>query len=177
MEVRRLVTGHDDNGRSVFVADGTVPPLELELLPGWAFHALWGGDAIPTFPDGGSHPPTDQYFPPVNGFRFSFSTIPPQGTPPPDVIDLAAAEEAVERAMPGLLGHMEPHDPGMHTTDTIDMEVVLRGEVILELDDGEEALLRAGDAVIQNGTRHRWRNPGSEPCVMAIFMVGARRGT
>ena len=77
--------------------------------------------------------------------------------------------------MPGLLGEMEPDDPGMHTTDTIDMEVILSGEVILELDDGEERLLRAGDTVIQNGTRHRWRNPGSEPCVMAIFMVGAHR--
>jgi mannose-6-phosphate isomerase-like protein (cupin superfamily) len=175
MEVRRVVTGHDEEGRSVFAADGTVPALELELLAGWAFHALWGGDAIPSFPDDGSQPPADQYFPPAGGFRFSFSTIPPQGTPPPEVTDLAAAEVAVERAMPGLLGHMEPDDPGMHSTDTIDMEVVLRGEVILELDDGAQRLLRAGDTVVQNGTRHRWRNPGAEPCVMAIFMVGARR--
>ena len=60
----------------------------------------------------------------------------------------------------------------MHTTATIDFEVILRGEVILELDDGAQRRLRAGDTVVQNGTRHRWRNPGSEPAVMAVFMVG-----
>ena len=32
-----------------------------------------------------------------------------------------------------------------------------------------------GDTVVQNGTRHRWRNPFDEPCVMALFMVGAHR--
>jgi mannose-6-phosphate isomerase-like protein (cupin superfamily) len=175
MDVRRVVTGHDSSGRSVFAADELVPPFEPELFAGWAFHALWGGDRTQTFPDDGSPPPADRYFPAVDGFRFSFSTIPPAGTAAAERIDVAAAEAEVERAMPGLLGHMEPDDPGMHTTDTVDMEVILSGEVILELDDGVQRLLRAGDTVIQNGTRHRWRNPGSEPCVMAIFMVGARR--
>ena len=175
MDVRRVVTGHDRQGRSVFVADERVAPLELELFPGWAFHALWGGDAIPAFPDDGSQPQMHLYFPAPEGFRFSLSTIPPQDTPPPQDIDLAAAEADVERGLPGLLAHMEPDDPGMHTTNTIDMEVILSGEVVLELDDGQERRLRPGDAVVQNGTRHRWRNPGREPCVMAIFMVGARR--
>jgi quercetin dioxygenase-like cupin family protein len=77
--------------------------------------------------------------------------------------------------LPGMLDVLEPDDPGMHTTDTIDFEVILSGECVLELDDGEERVLRAGDTVIQNGTRHRWRNETSEPCVMAVFMVGARR--
>jgi mannose-6-phosphate isomerase-like protein (cupin superfamily) len=175
MEVRRVVTGHDDRGRSVFAADGIVPAVEAELFPGWAFHSLWGADAIPTFPDDGSPPSVREYFPAPDGFRFSFSTIPPETTPPPQGIDLAAAEAEVERALPGLLDHMEPDAPGMHTTDTVDMEVILRGEVILELDDGAQRTLRAGDTVIQNGTRHRWHNPGDEPCVMAVFMVGARR--
>jgi mannose-6-phosphate isomerase-like protein (cupin superfamily) len=47
--------------------------------------------------------------------------------------------------------------------------------VILEIDDGAERRLGPGDTIVRNGTRHRWRNPGSEPCVMAIFMLGARR--
>jgi quercetin dioxygenase-like cupin family protein len=63
----------------------------------------------------------------------------------------------------------------MHTTDTIDFEVVLSGEVILELDDGVEKLLRPGDTVVQNGTRHRWSNRGTEPAVMAVFTIGAHR--
>ena len=59
--------------------------------------------------------------------------------------------------------------PGMHTTATIDFEVVLDGEIWLELDDGVEVHLRAGDTVVQNGTRHAWRNHGdtrraASPC-------------
>jgi mannose-6-phosphate isomerase-like protein (cupin superfamily) len=175
MHVRRVVTGHDPGGRSVFASDELVSPLELELFPGWAFHSLWGGDEVPEFPDDGLRPPTRLYFPAPNGFRFSFSTVPPESVPRPQDVDIRSASAAVEEALPGLLGHMEPDDPGMHTTETIDMEVILSGEVILELDDGEQRLLRPGDTVVQNGTRHRWRNPGSEPCVMAIFMAGARR--
>jgi mannose-6-phosphate isomerase-like protein (cupin superfamily) len=175
MHVRCVVTGHDAAGRSVFASDELVSPLELELFPGWAFHSLWGADKVPEFPDDGTRPPARTYFPAPNGFRFSMSTVPPESVPPPQGIDMDNASAAVEAAMPGLLAHMEPDHPGMHTTDTIDMEVILSGEVILELDDGEQRLLGPGDTVVQNGTRHRWRNPGSEPCVMVIFMAGARR--
>jgi len=177
VRVRRVVTGHDDSGRSVFASDEQVDPTTVPLFAGWEFLELWGGDATPAFPDGGEQPPHRDYFPSVDGFRFSFSVIPPEGTAPPDDLDLVAAEEEARKALPGMLDVLEPDDPGMHTTDTIDFEVILRGEVILELDDGAERLLKAGDTVVQNGTRHRWRNPGSEPCVMAVFMVGAQRGT
>jgi mannose-6-phosphate isomerase-like protein (cupin superfamily) len=80
-----------------------------------------------------------------------------------------------EEKMPGLLRYIENENPGMHTTDTIDFEYVISGEVWLELDNGEEVHLRPGDTVVQNGTRHAWRNKGSEPCRMAVCMIGARR--
>ena len=63
----------------------------------------------------------------------------------------------------------------MHTSDTIDFEYVLSGEVWLELDDGKEVHLRAGDTVVQNGTRHAWRNKGTEPCRLVFCLIGARR--
>jgi quercetin dioxygenase-like cupin family protein len=53
--------------------------------------------------------------------------------------------------------------------------VVLSGELILELDDGVETVLRPGDTAVKNGTRHRWGNRGAEPAVMAVFMVGTHR--
>ena len=74
---------------------------------------------------------------------------------------------------PGLPGYMEPDAPGMHTTDTIDFEVVLEGEIWLELDDGVTVHLKAGDTVVQNGTRHAWRNHGTETCRLAVFICGA----
>jgi len=61
--------------------------------------------------------------------------------------------------------------------DTIDFEVVLSGEVILELDDGAEKALRPGDTVVQNGTRHRWGNRGTEPAIVAAFLIGAHRAS
>lgn len=175
MNARRVVTGHDQSGRSVFASDEEVPALTVDLFPGWAFHLLWGGDQTPTFPDDGRQPEWSTFFPSVGGFRFSFSTIPPGESAPPEDLDIEAAEAEAERALPGLLGHMERDDPGMHTTDTLDIDLVLRGQIILELDDGAERLLNVGDTVIQNGTRHRWRNPGPEPALVAVFMVGAHR--
>jgi quercetin dioxygenase-like cupin family protein len=57
----------------------------------------------------------------------------------------------------------------------VDMEIVLSGDVVLELDDGVEKTLHAGDVNIQNGTRHRWHNRGTTPVVIAVMMVGAHR--
>ena len=77
--------------------------------------------------------------------------------------------------VPGL-GHAHEQDAhGMHTTDTVDYVIVVAGEVWLELDDGQEVLVKAGDCVIQNGTRHAWRNRADVPCVMAAVMIGAER--
>ena len=59
----------------------------------------------------------------------------------------------MEQKLPGLAAHMEPDAPGMHTTSTIDFEVVLEGEVWLELDDGKEVHLKPGD------TRRAERHP------------------
>jgi quercetin dioxygenase-like cupin family protein len=70
---------------------------------------------------------------------------------------------------------MEPDNPGMHTTDTIDFEYVLSGGIMLELDDGAEVVLRPGDTVVQNGTRHRWHNRTSEPASHVAFIVAAER--
>jgi mannose-6-phosphate isomerase-like protein (cupin superfamily) len=84
-----------------------------------------------------------------------------------------AAVTDLEGTLPGMLRYMDPSDPGMHTTDTIDFEVVLDGTVILELDDGAEVILSPGDTVVQNGTRHRWRNDGDTPARLAVFICGA----
>ena len=176
MDVRRVVTGHDESGKSVFVSDEAVAPRVPLLLPGSEFTLLWGGDQTPQFPDDGSMPKWHTYFPPIGGFRFSTFTLPP-GTAEADPGNSGlSAEEALadaEQKLPGLLGYMDPSDAGMHTTDTIDFEVVLEGTVILELDDGAEVTLHPGDTVVQNGTRHRWKNPGDTPARLALFVCGA----
>jgi quercetin dioxygenase-like cupin family protein len=175
MAHRRVVTGHR-NGKAIFASDDIVQPLTMAMLPGAEFYRLWGGDAPPTFPDDGSQADQPTYFPPVGGYRFGIFTVPPasEAAPPAD-LDLEAGMADVEAKLPGLLAHMEPGAPGMHTTDTIDFEIVLSGEVVLELDDGVETVLRPGDTVVQNGTRHRWSNRGDVTAVMAVFICGANR--
>ena len=93
----------------------------------------------------------------------------------PDDLDVAAAVTELTEKLPGLAEAMEPDHPGMHTTDSVDFDVVLSGEVWLELDDGAEVHLRAGDCVVMNGARHAWRNRSQAPCTIAVVLVGAPR--
>jgi mannose-6-phosphate isomerase-like protein (cupin superfamily) len=174
MDVRRVVTGHDAEGNAVFVSDERVEPITTAISPGSEFHLLWGADEAPHFPDRGERPPHHSYFPPVGGFRFGHFTLPPAGGAalPPD-LDIAAALAEMNEKLPGMTDHLEPDAPGMHTTATIDFEVVLSGSVTLELDDGATVTLGPGDTVVQNGTRHRWSNPGDTPAVIAVFLIGA----
>jgi mannose-6-phosphate isomerase-like protein (cupin superfamily) len=74
-----------------------------------------------------------------------------------------------------MINVLEPGGAGMHRTDTVDFNLIVSGKVWLELDDGVEVLLEAGDCIVQNGARHRWRNTSSEPCVMAVAQIGAER--
>ncbi|MGH9172141.1 MAG: cupin domain-containing protein [Acidimicrobiales bacterium] len=174
MEIRRVVTGHDSHGKAVFVSDDRVAPVTLSLLPGSEFHQLWGCDTTLRFPDAGSQPAARSYFPPVGGFRFGFFTVPPDaGAGFPDGLDVGAALVEFEERLPGLMRYLEPAEPGMHTTATIDYGIVVSGRATLELDDGAKIDLDPGDTYIQNGTRHRWSNKGEVPAVIAIAIVGA----
>jgi hypothetical protein len=174
MAVRRVVTGHDASGKAVFVSDDEVEAIVPTLLPDSEFYRLWGGDEPARFPDDGAPPDAPLYFPSVGGFRFGIFTIPPDGGQgAPADLDIAAALTNLEEVLPGLASHLEPDDPGMHNTATIDFEVVLAGQANLELDDGVVTVLGVGDTVVQNGTRHRWSNPGTEPAVLAVFICGA----
>ncbi|HEV2413431.1 MAG TPA: cupin domain-containing protein [Candidatus Dormibacteraeota bacterium] len=173
MDVRRVVTGRTPEGKSVFVSDSQVSPITLDLLPGAEFHRLWGSDGPVQLPSDGSPLPIPHYFPPLGGFRFGLFTVgPDEVTTPPD-LDIATAFAEIQHKLPGVAEVLELDHPGMHTTDTIDYEIVISGEVWLELDDGQEVHLEPGDTVIQNGTRHAWRNKSNKPCVLAVTLIGA----
>lgn len=175
MQVRRVVTGQTADGRSVFVSDSAVEAISLAMAPGTEWHRLWGSDQAPRLPTDGTPPDQPEYFPPTAGYRFGFFTIGPDSTRVPDDLDLAAARAEVDQKLPGMYASNESDDPRMHTTDTVDFDVVISGEVWLELDDGEERRLGQGDCVVQNGTRHAWHNRSDEPCVILVVLLGAAR--
>ena len=66
-----------------------------------------------------------------------------------------------------------PIEQGWHVTPTVDIDVVLRGRVVLELPDGVQTELGPGDVVIQRGTNHRWTAVGNEQFAMASVMINA----
>ena len=96
-------------------------------------------------------------------------TVPPAPVSAPADLDLQAALAEMEEKLSGMLAYLEPGNPGMHPTDTIDFEVVLCGEVILELDDGVEKVLRPRhrgaerDAPPLEEPGHRAGRPGGVP--------------
>ena len=175
MSVRRVATGHDA-GRSVVVADTELDPVEVLAAPGMKFYQVWAAASPPTLPFGGNIDVSGPYFPRSGGVRVVHVLLPAQSTAAVDVkIDPTVAAADLEAKLPGLLAHMEPSEPGMHASDTVDVGVVKSGEVWCELDDGKEVHLRAGDFIVQNGTRHRWVNRSQAPSEMTFVVVGATR--
>jgi mannose-6-phosphate isomerase-like protein (cupin superfamily) len=177
MAVRRVVTGVNGDGASVFVSDEQVEGVAPRLLPGFEFLTVWGQDETPAAPQDGTPPPRHGYFPPAGGYRVSTFTVPPDSTPPPEGIDVEAELADFQAKLPGVMSHMEPDNPGMHTTTTIDVEYVISGRIVLELDDGKTVELGPGDTLVQNGTRHAWRNPFDEPATILVVLIGATGAT
>jgi mannose-6-phosphate isomerase-like protein (cupin superfamily) len=175
MDIRCVVTGQNKSGKSLIMRDTLVKPVCLALFPGYEFHRIWGSNSIPELPSDGTPPQQLRYFPPKSGFRFGFFTIPPDTTTRVEPLSTASALEEIQQKLPGLIDVLERDHPGMHTTDTVDFDVVVSGEVVLELDDGVEVLLKAGDCVIQNRTRHAWHNRSSKNCVVSVTLIGAGR--
>lgn len=174
---RCVVTGHK-NSRAVFVSDGHPGEVvAMEKTPGMALVKLWTSPAVPVVGDAG---PKEfdvgaSFLPAPGESRMCILTCPPDALMMAPGFDIGAAVEEFTAKQPEMAALREPADPAMHRTDTVDHILILDGEVWLELDDQEEVLLRARDVVIQNGTRHAWRNRSDKPVTLAVFMVGAER--
>jgi Cupin domain len=66
----------------------------------------------------------------------------------------------------------EPQTTPLHATATIDLGFVLDGSVVLEMEDGSTAVLHQGDAFVQPGTAHQWRNTTDEQAVIGLVVIG-----
>ena len=176
LHLRRVVVGHDSNGASRVSLDGaTSVASAYEHIPGMMTRLLWATTAnglIPAHVEDRTTP-TLSHVPAAGETRFIVATFPPDSV-------FAAAEfrpelalEENRRLSPGLADLFEPD--GFHRTDTIDYGIVLDGELCLELDDGAKTRLRKHDVIVQNGTRHAWRNESDRPATLAFVLIGARR--
>jgi mannose-6-phosphate isomerase-like protein (cupin superfamily) len=171
---RRIVT-ENVNGKSVVQSDEQMQAYEFKTVPGYEHTLIW---VNPTTPDLSKEQRFDHYpdtvVPGPGGTSLHFVTFPPGAVFADPSFDGAAAQEEALARLRGLADHFEKEDPGMHKTNTVDYSVVYDGEIWLELDDNEMRHLKRGDVVVQNGTRHAWRNKGTKPVTMLFFLNGAR---
>jgi len=168
--VRRVVTGHDQNGSSKILTDGLAENIkEMASMPGLALTDLWetvvpannAGDA-----DAATRPVRLE--PPANGTILRIVEFPPDSAWR-DTADARAAFDSI-----GARHAKDQHsaDPMMHKTSTVDYIIVLKGEIWAIMDNGE-TLLKTGDVLVQRGTNHSWSVRGAEPCVIAAVLVSA----
>ncbi|WP_322013661.1 cupin domain-containing protein [Paraburkholderia sp. J12] len=141
--LRRVVTGHDEQGRSTVWLDGAASN-QREPADRLRTTLMWLTGAAPDYlrdEDAGLH--RTGIAPPAAGSRFS-------------VLQIAPGNEVA----------------GLHRTDSIDYAICLQGPLQMVLDTGETTL-QTGDVVIQRGTNHAWRNRSDTVAVLAVVLVDA----
>ena len=144
LQIRRVVTGHDAQGRAKIEVDEIAKNV-ISNRPGAASCVVWSTKGFPVDNDGFNDPTAGAFKTTVEGgtvFR-------------------------IVHYGPGVT-------PRNHRTDSIDYAVVISGEIDMELDDGVVAHLKQGDVLVQRGTIHNWVNRGKEACVIAFVLISAK---
>ena len=168
--MRRIVTGHNEEGKSVITIDG--PPARSLGEDAGGLYELWNtdGNEINTLDEIDRADSEVLLSPPNGGTKFRYFQInpTPEGVPA-DLIEAATAE-AFEKM--GAAHHRvdTTRHPAMHKTKTIDYIILLKGDVTLLLDN-EEVDLKPFDVVVQRGTNHAWVNNGNEPALFIAVLI------
>ncbi|KAI5478974.1 hypothetical protein MNV49_004377 [Pseudohyphozyma bogoriensis] len=138
---RRVTTGFTATGLSIIAQD---EPVKMNQLFGGSLESglVWMTDSLPA--DVQSGVDGGSLTPPgivnPNGSVFNYLDLAPQASIP------------------------------MHYTHSIDYGVLIKGEITMELDDRSSTVLRAGDSLVQNGTRHTFHNKSDE-WIRILFVI------
>jgi hypothetical protein len=171
--IRRVVTGHNAQGRAIFISDGPAPAV-FDRGPGaTAVTELWETAATPASNAGNDDPTLSgqqRLPPPKRGSKFRVVEYPPDSQ---RVAALRAPDSSHDAKAEGYVRDLaNKRHPGFHKTNTIDYAIVLSGEIYALMDEGE-VLLKAGDVLIQRGTNHAWSNRTDKPCCVAFVLIDA----
>ena len=177
-DIRRVVTGHEPDGKAVVLSDGALPHVTRPPgQPGLAFHEIWNTGQMPMTLSFAEAEPTDRHrdtAPPRGGTVIRIVDIPPEGQDGPGFDRDAAGDLFAAVGLQGNEDHTIPgRHPLMHRTESVDYGVVLSGEIVLLLDE-DEVPLGPGDVVIQRGTIHAWANRSDAICQMLFVLTDAR---
>jgi len=176
-KVRRVVTGHDGEGKAIAIFDGAPPNTRDRFSQkDLVFYELWNTRSSPVEVKRAEDPTVGKdavVHPPRGGTILRIIDIPPEAGgqilssgKAGDVLSsvgLAAARSA----------HSKNRHPLMHRTETIDYGIVLFGEIVLILDD-TELTAKAGDVIVQCGTIHAWANRSGQTCRLAFVLIDGK---
>ena len=142
---RRVVTGHDADGKPIVWIDGDATNHKFPS-DHISSTMMWSTTSSPTriFNDEDEGARVLGSAPPAGGSRFTMMEF-----------------------TPGDAAHR------LHRTDTVDYVICMSGEIDMFLDESRFVTLRAGDVLIQRGTDHAWVNRSDKPCRLAVILLDA----
>jgi hypothetical protein len=173
--IRRVVTGHNAQGRAVFISDGPAPAVYDRGPGATAVTELWETAATPASNADNADPTkgaTQRLPPPKNGSKFRVVEYPPDSQRVAAIHATSHTQDANAKSEGYVRDVANKRHPGFHKTDTIDYAIVLSGEIYALMDEGE-ALMKTGDVLIQRGTNHAWSNRTEQPCCVAFVLIDA----
>jgi mannose-6-phosphate isomerase-like protein (cupin superfamily) len=174
-QFRRVVTGHDKDGRAIVISDGPAPFVHVNPIdPEWYSTDIWRTGETPARIVSIAGEPTlgpRRQMPHKRGTVLRINHFPPESeavrrmTP----ADSQQAFAALGNQKAATFGKGGRH-PLMHRTETIDYAIVLSGEITMVMDDCD-VVLKAGDVLVQCGTNHAWSNRSDAPCIVAFVLI------
>jgi mannose-6-phosphate isomerase-like protein (cupin superfamily) len=175
--VRRVITAQRD-GKNVVAIDDQVLPIVIGRGPdsGQQLWQVWGSDGIPQLPNDATDRYANTLFAPPGGYRVQVCEFPAVGAniePRGEWPELGTIIGRTDtNTVSDKLGDLT--DSVHHYTNSVDIFVVLEGEIHVGMDDGVEVTVRAGEVLVQNGAAHSWRR-GSVAGRVCMIAVGAKR--
>lgn len=175
--IRRVVTGNDAQGRSCVVWDSAAPNANPQPDKPSGMTDVWVYPGCPvdlsSARDDGKLP--FNFEPPAAGghLRIVQSAGKPAGYDPAK--DSGAVARHPPKQGPGgtwYRGGQNYFSSPIHKSHTLDYGIVMAGERVLQLDDGER-LMKKGDVVVQIGNWHGWANSTGASLMAFVMMGGA----
>jgi hypothetical protein len=150
--IRRVVTGHNAQGKSYIVSDERIPSVARGEA---GFLYLWATEQAQQLGPGSADEP-----------RKLLPTTSPSVDPAP------GGTRAYIATLPPKYNGKATHEnrAGFHRSETLDYVFVLSGEITM-LMDISEVRLKAGDLVLQRNTDHSWRVESDVPVSLLAFIV------
>jgi quercetin dioxygenase-like cupin family protein len=161
LEVRRIVTGHDEFGKGIVASDEDLTAVSRGLGPGISGCEIWSTNSMPV--DNSMEAEAAQRA----GFVKKYNYV-------------GSGQGTTVRIVEWASGHaMFPH-----RTETMDYSIVLSGEIDVEFDSGQVVTMKQGDIIVMRGVTHTWKNKSALPAVAFILIdaapfvaAGEKRGT